>query len=81
MRRPHVVPARRLLPDHQAKLVAGIEEVRGLRVVGAAHHVAVEVVLEDLRIPALQSRGIAMPAYGNSWCLLRPKICEQLPLR
>ena len=49
----HVVPARRLLPDQQAELVAGVEEGRRLRVVRAADHIAVELVLEDLGVLAL----------------------------
>ena len=53
----HVLPARRLRPDHQAKLVAGVEEMRRLRVVRAADHVAVQLVPEDLGVPALQPRG------------------------
>ena len=50
---PHEPPARRFLPDHDAQLVTGVQEVRRLGIVRAADHVDVELVLEDLRVPAL----------------------------
>ena len=50
-----MVPAGRFLPHHEAQFVACVEEVRGLRVMRAAHHVAVEVVLDDLGVPPLQA--------------------------
>ena len=53
----YVGPAGCLLPHHQPELVAGVEEVRGLRVVRAAHHVAVQLGFQDLGVPALQPGG------------------------
>ncbi len=53
----HVVPARCLFPDQQPELIAGVEEVRRLRVVRAADHVAVEFLLQDLRVRALNPAG------------------------
>ena len=52
-----ILPAGRLLPDHHAEFVASVEEMRGLRIMRAAHHVAVQLEFEDLRVPALQSGG------------------------
>ena len=51
-----VLPPRRLLPDHQTELIAGVEEVRRLRIVRAADHVAVELLDDQLGISRQQSR-------------------------
>ena len=47
-----VLPARWLLPDHQAELVARIEKRFGLGIMGAADEVAVELMTENLGIAA-----------------------------
>ncbi len=60
-----VLPARRLLPHHQPQLIAGVEEMRRLRVVRAADHVAVELVLDQLRIPGLKPRRRRHPGVGK----------------
>ncbi len=53
----HGVPSRCFFPDQQPELVAGVEEMRRLGIVGAAHHVAVEIVLEYLDVLALHPGG------------------------
>ena len=58
-------PAGWFLPDHDAQLVARVEEVRRLRVVRAADHVAVELVLENLGVPPLQPRRGRHPEPGE----------------
>src|SRR5437870_4443221 len=52
-----VLPAGDFLEHEQANLIAAIEEVRRLRVVAGADDVAREIVLEDLRVLALEPRG------------------------
>src|SRR5208337_3535631 len=51
-----VLPARWLLPRHQSQLVAGIQKRFRLRIVRAAHDVAVELLAQNLRIAAQQTR-------------------------
>ena len=76
--RREVLPARRLLPHHQAELVAGVEEVPGLGVMRAADHVAVELVLEQLRIAPLQALRRGHPGVGEQLVAVEAEDLEPL---
>jgi len=76
----HVAPAGRLLPDHDAEVVTGVEEVRRLRVVRAAHHVAVQLVLQDLRVPALQPGWGGHADVGEELVPVQAKDRQPLPV-
>src|SRR5829696_1174568 len=57
----NVLPSRHLLEKEEADLVATVEEVYRLRVVGGAHDVALELSLEDIGVPTLHTRGHRSP--------------------
>ncbi len=61
-----VLPAGNLFEHEQADLVAGVEEVARLRVVGGADDVAVEILAQDDGVLALHAggHGLAYPWEG-----------------
>ena len=75
------MPARRFLPDQQAELVAGVEEVRRLGIVRAAHHVAVELVLEDLGVLALHPGGHGHAGVRVELVPVEPEQLQPLPVQ
>ena len=70
-----VAPPRSLFPGQQPELVAGVVEGLGLRVVRAAHHVAVELASHDLDVPGLHPGGHGAPGEREE---LVPVGAEQL---
>jgi len=57
--------SREFFEHKQADLIAGIEEVARLRVVGGADDVAPEVLAQDDGILALHAGGMAWPTHGK----------------
>ena len=53
---PHMLPAGDLGEDHQPQLVAGVDKVPALGIVGGAHGVAVQLLLQNARVLKLQVR-------------------------
>jgi len=62
----NVLPAGNLFEHKQADLIAGIEEVARLRVVGGADDVAPEVLAQDDGILRCTRAGMAWPTMGRS---------------
>ncbi len=60
-----VLPAGNFLEDEETHLVAGVEEMAGLRIVRSAHDVAMEFVPEDARIAALGAAGHGLADEGE----------------
>jgi hypothetical protein len=61
-----VLPAGNLFEDEEADLVAGVEEVARLRIVGGADDVALEIFAQDEGVLALHAggHGLANPGEG-----------------
>ncbi len=59
-----VLPAGNLGEDQQAQLVAGVDKMLTLRIMGGAHGVAGQLLLQDTRILKLQVRGGGVADVG-----------------
>src|SRR6202007_3059082 len=60
-----VLPAGNLFEDEEADLVAAVQEVARLGIVRGAHAVAVQAVVEDLRILPLHARRHGLADKGE----------------
>src|ERR1017187_6951796 len=68
-----ISPTGRLLPDHQTQFVAGVQKCGGLRIVGAAYDVAVEVVAQDFGVAALHAVGHRISDIGEQLVPVQPE--------
>ena len=75
-----VLPAGHLGEHQQAQLVAGVQEVVGLGVMAGAHRVALELVLENLRVVALDRGGHGVAHIGVALVPVQAPDFQLLPV-
>ena len=73
-----VSPSGRLFPDHQAELVARVEERLGLRIVRAAHDVAVEIAAQDFGLVPHHTRRHGEPHVRVHFVPIQPEQVDAL---
>ena len=76
----HVLPAGDLLEHQQAGFVAGIQEMRRLRIVRGAHEVALQVVLKNEGVAPLHPGGHGAAHVREGLVAVQPAQFQVLPI-